>query len=159
MHAAKLVVLIVAALVALSPSTVRAFPVSWGASWDGPGYDLQSIVNNYLGVPNAVNVQTDYIGHDPGEPDYFYWRLGGATSILVYELANNSHITAFGWYRRPAGLPSGCRRSSGYGMPTRVGLVTVRSNLGGCSVLVRLIRLAARASGVRCENIRDDSGT
>jgi hypothetical protein len=101
MHTSKLLLLMFIASIALAPSTVGAFPVSWGSSWDGPGNDLQSIVNNYLGG-SAINVQTDYIGHDAGDPDPFYWRLGGAANILVHELANNSAATAFGWYRRPA---------------------------------------------------------
>jgi len=83
------------------PAAAGAFPVTWGASWDGPQYSLQNLVNNYLGS-NAINVAVDYIGHDAGDPDPFYWRIGGFTSALVREVANNSGVNEFGWYRRPA---------------------------------------------------------
>src|SRR5687767_12538534 len=37
-------------------------------SWDGSSNRLQNIVNNLYG-PGAINVETDYIGHDVGEID------------------------------------------------------------------------------------------
>jgi hypothetical protein len=93
-------VLACAALVAL-PASVAAFPVTWGTSWDGPGNDLQSLVDAYLGT-NAINVALDYIGHDTSDPDPYYWRIGGFSSYMVREIAGNADSNVFGWYRRPA---------------------------------------------------------
>lgn len=82
------------------PASAVAFPVTWGTSWDGPGNDLQSLVNAYLGT-NAINVALDYIGHNAADPDPFYWRIGGVSAYMVREIAGNRNVNTFGWYRRP----------------------------------------------------------
>jgi hypothetical protein len=87
--------------IALAPAGASAFPVTWGTSWDGPGNDLQACVDAYLG-PSLLNVYTDYLGYDAGDPDPYYWRIGGASAYLVHEVGDNQTLNVFGWYRRPA---------------------------------------------------------
>lgn len=73
-------------------------PVAMGASWDGPGHDLQGIVDSYIGIPGAIDVRTDFIGAHAGDLDPWFWVGGRVPAFLITEVAGNSATNELGWY-------------------------------------------------------------
>ena len=89
----------------LAASPARAqVPVVFGTSWDGAGNSLQAIVDARYG-PGAINVATDDLGHDPGEPDPFAWTDQEFDALLVREIAGNANRNLVGWYREAGVQP------------------------------------------------------
>ena len=68
---------------------------TFGTSWDGPGSDLQHIVDAYIGIPGALNVQTDYVGAHNGDVD---WVGASIPALLITEVAGNADTNELGWY-------------------------------------------------------------
>src|SRR5262249_23199198 len=92
---------------ALLLAPVRAYAqvaVTFGTSWDGPANRLQAIVDARYG-PGAINVETDYIGHDPGEPAPFAWQDLQFDALLVREIAGNANQNLVGWYKETGVQP------------------------------------------------------
>jgi hypothetical protein len=75
-------------------------PVSFGTSWDGPGKDLQSIVDALYG-PGKLNVKTDYIGAHAADPDPWFWVGDHFPAMLLKEVAGNANRNTIGWYTEP----------------------------------------------------------
>jgi len=74
---------------------------TFGTSWDGPANDLQHIVDAYIGVPGALNVQTDYVGAHDGDVD---WVGKSVPALILTEIAGNADTNQLGWYLED-GLP------------------------------------------------------
>ena len=85
-----------AAVLAL-PAAAGVVPVTIGTSWDGPSQTLQKIVDNRYGV-GAINVQTDYMGAHPTDPDPWFWIDSRLSALLVTEVAGNADYNVVGWY-------------------------------------------------------------
>ena len=97
----RLALLLLLALFPLAPRTVlAASPVAIvsGPSWDGPEGELQHIVDGYLGVPGALNVNTDFVGAHAGDIDPWFWVGSGGPVLLVTAIAANKDFNALGWY-------------------------------------------------------------
>ena len=73
-------------------------PATFGVSWDGPSNDLQHIVDAYVGVPGAINVQTDYMGAHIGDLDPWFWVGKSVPALLITEVAGNKDTNELGWY-------------------------------------------------------------
>lgn len=82
---------------------VSPVPVVFGTTWDVPAVTLQGIMNTYLGIPGAVNVATDYVGHDAGEPDPWFWIDSQFSALLVREVAGYAGLNILGWYLEDGG--------------------------------------------------------
>lgn len=95
MHARAL--LLAASLSLTTASSAAAFSVTFGASWDGPAYELQVILDGYLGA-GAIDVTTDYEGYLPGDAVIPYWFDENVDGILVTEIAGNRDTNILGWY-------------------------------------------------------------
>ncbi|HTR96421.1 MAG TPA: DUF4114 domain-containing protein [Candidatus Acidoferrales bacterium] len=103
--ALALVAVLFAAIATPPPAAaVAPVPVIFGNSWDGPAHDLQVIVDNYIGVPGAINTRTDYEGARPGDIDPWFWVGPGFPALMVTEVAGNADINVLGWYKEN-GLP------------------------------------------------------
>lgn len=98
-----LALFICAVLCAASPSyaTVK---VVMGDSWDGPGKDLQSIVDGLYGA-GQINVKTDYIGAKAGDLDPWFWVDNRFSALLVQEVAGNADYNQLGWYEETGSFP------------------------------------------------------
>jgi hypothetical protein len=79
-------------------------PVVFGTSWDGPSNSLQSILDARYGA-GAINVATDYIGHDAGDPDPFAWQDVEFDALIVREIAGNANQNLVGWYEEDGATP------------------------------------------------------
>ena len=80
-------------------------PVVFGSgSWDGPSLGLQNIVDNVYGA-GAINIETDYIGHHPGDIDPWFWVDNTFTAFLVREVAGNASRNVLGWYEETGTKP------------------------------------------------------
>lgn len=99
----------VVALAAIAPvGMARAaapVAVAFGTSWDGPAYSLQNIINNYLGGSGLLNAYTDYIGHDAGELDPWFWVGPQVPALLITEVAGNANNNVLGWYKETLSMP------------------------------------------------------
>jgi hypothetical protein len=80
-------------------------PVVFGTTWDGPGHELQGIVDAYLGVPGAINVQTDFVGAHAGDLDPWFWVGASFPTLLITEVAGNANTNELGWYRETFARP------------------------------------------------------
>lgn len=90
----------------VSPTRAASpIPVAFGASWDGPSHTLQGIVDGYLGVPGALNVQTDFIGAHAGELDPWFWVGNSIPALMITEIAGNANTNVLGWYRETGVKP------------------------------------------------------
>jgi len=78
--------------------------VVFGTSWDGAANSLQNILDTKYG-PGAINVATDYIGHDVGEPDPFAWQDLHFDALIVREVAGNANQNVVGWYEENGSTP------------------------------------------------------
>jgi hypothetical protein len=74
-------------------------PVEFGTTWDTPATDLQGVVDAYLGIPGALNVQTDFVGAHAGDQDPWFWVGNSFPALLVTEVAHNANTNELGWYR------------------------------------------------------------
>lgn len=97
--------LCVATAIASPARAVSPIPVQFGASWDPPAYSLQNIVDAYVGVPGAVNVQTDFIGAKPGDLDPWFWVGSSFPALLISEVAGNANTNLVGWYVETGAAP------------------------------------------------------
>lgn len=89
-----------------SPSFAASpVPVTFGASWDPPAYSLQNIVDAYLGVPGAINVQTDFVGAHAGDVDPWFWVGNSFPALLISEVAGNANTNVLGWYEETGAKP------------------------------------------------------
>ena len=68
-----------------------------GTSWLGPPGRLQSVIDATYGA-GRINVQTDYLGAGPGEPDGIVWNSIKWTVLQVREVSGASHRMDLGWY-------------------------------------------------------------
>jgi hypothetical protein len=84
---------------------VAPIPVVFGTSWDGPSHSLQGIVDAYLGVPGAIDVQTDFVGAHAGDLDPWFWVGSSFPALLVTEVAGNANINTLGWYEETGVKP------------------------------------------------------
>lgn len=97
-----LLALMAGLILGLSPGRAGAVPVVFGASWDGPDNELQKIVDSQYGVGH-INVQTDYEGANPGEPDPWFWSDDHFSALMIREIAGNANHNVLGWYLEPDG--------------------------------------------------------
>lgn len=86
------------------PAGAAVVPVTIGASWDGPSQSLQKIVDARYGV-GAINVQTDYMGAHPTDPDPWFWIDNKLSALLVTEVAGNADYNMVGWYEENGSRP------------------------------------------------------
>lgn len=98
-----LALFVCATLCAAGPSSATV-QVVMGSSWDGPGKDLQSIVDGLFGA-GRINVQTDYIGAKPGDLDPWFWVDNHLSALLVEEVAGNADRNQVGWYEETGSFP------------------------------------------------------
>ena len=90
----------------VSPArAVSPVPVTFGATWDGPSHTLQSVVDDYLGVPGALNVHTDFIGAHAGDEDAWFWVGNSIPALLITEIAGNANTNLLGWYQETGVTP------------------------------------------------------
>jgi len=89
-----LVVLIFLAAAACAHASARAVI---GSSWTGPSDRLQSIIDDTYGA-GRINVQTDYLGAQPGSPDGIVWNSIKWTVLQVREVSGAAHRLDLGWY-------------------------------------------------------------
>lgn len=92
-----------AAVLAL-PAAAGVVSVTLGTSWDGPSHTLQKIVDARYGV-GAINVQTDYMGAHPTDPDPWFWIDNKLSALLVTEVAGNADYNVLGWYQENGSKP------------------------------------------------------
>jgi hypothetical protein len=78
--------------------------VVFGTSWDSPALTLQNILDARYGAGN-INVTIDYIGHDVGDPDPFYWTGIGFDTFLIREVAGHANTNIVGWYLETGAMP------------------------------------------------------
>ena len=93
-----LVLVVGACTFSLTPARVLAGEhavATFGTSWDGPAHDLQHIMDAYIGIPGAVNVQTDDVGAHAGDLD---WTGTSIPALLITEVAGNADTNELGWY-------------------------------------------------------------
>ena len=102
----------IAAVVVLSISlnapnarAISPVGVMFGTTWDGPGQDLQAIVDGYLGAPGLLNVQTDFDGAHAGDLDPWFWAASSFPTLLITEVAGNANTNELGWYRETFSRP------------------------------------------------------
>ena len=95
----------VAPLCASPAHAVAPVTISFGATWDSPTLGLQQIVDNYIGIPGAVNVQTDYMGAHNLDLDPWFWVGRQIPALLITEVAGNANRNEIGWYRETGTLP------------------------------------------------------
>ena len=84
-------------IIAAAPRAHAAARTVFGPSWIGPAGRLQSIVDAAYG-PGRINVQTDYLGAGPGEPDIIVWSSTLWPVLQVREIAGHAHRAHLGWY-------------------------------------------------------------
>jgi hypothetical protein len=92
------------ALVARAATAASPVPVVFGTSWDGPTKTLQKIVDARYGA-GAINVQTDYLGAHPGDPDPWFWIDNQLAALLIQEVAGNANNNVVGWYEEVNRMP------------------------------------------------------
>lgn len=72
-----------------------------GDSWSVPRQKLQSIIDATYG-PGRIDVQTDYLGARPGDPDQIVWAISMAPIMQVREIAGAALRSNLGWYLETA---------------------------------------------------------
>ena len=106
LHRATLLILATFTLLPVSALAAGPAPATFGTSWDGSGSTLQQIVDDFIGVPGAVNVLTDYVGGHPGDLDPWYWHGKSVPALLVREIAGNANTNELGWYLETGTAPA-----------------------------------------------------
>ena len=96
--AAAAVILSVSLFTIPAAHAASPVPVTFGTTWDGPGQDLQSVVDAYLGAPGLINVQTDYVGAHAGDLDGWFWVGSSFPMLMITEIASNANTNGLGWY-------------------------------------------------------------
>ena len=97
--------LVALALLCTVAAPASAFDVTFGASWDGPSYELQVVLDDYLGA-GVVDAATEYEGYLPGDAVVPYWFDSLVDGIVVREIAGNRDTNILGWYvEDEAGIP------------------------------------------------------
>ncbi len=131
-------VLVVSALIVLSlaprvAQAVSPVPIVFGTTWDSPANTLQIIVDTYLGSPGLINVTTDYIGADAGDPDPIFWIDDEFPALLVREVAGYQNVNTLGWYKETFSAPviDGVDDGVVFAGPAGAGATTVVSLPGG----------------------------
>ncbi|MFI5372333.1 MAG: hypothetical protein ACHQ52_12315 [Candidatus Eisenbacteria bacterium] len=81
-------------------SAASPVPVVFGTSWDGPGNDLQSIVDARYG-PGLIDVQHDYMGAHAADPDPWFWVGDNVSALFLRAIAGNASRNVLGWYIEP----------------------------------------------------------
>jgi hypothetical protein len=104
--AALLALFHVTAMLPASAIAAGPAPATFGVSWDGSGSSLQQIVDDYLGIPGAVNVLTDYVGGHAGDLDPWYWHGKSVPALLIREIAGNANTNELGWYIENGAAPA-----------------------------------------------------
>ena len=89
------------------PDLAGAVDVTFGTSWDN--VPLQQILDARYGV-GAVNVATDYEGHNAGDADPAYWQDLGLNGLIVREIAGFRNRNTLGWYEETLERRAGHRR-------------------------------------------------
>lgn len=92
-------------LAAATPTHAGARAVI-GDSWSGTPHKLQAIIDATYG-PGRIDVQTDYLGAKPTDPDRVEWQSSVWPVMQIREIAGAEHRADFGWYveapgRRPS---------------------------------------------------------
>ena len=126
------IALLVAALPAFALSPV---PVTIGPSRDGTLHDLQKVVDRTLG-PGRIDVHTDYLGADAGDPDPWTWTSVAGRAVVLTLVDKKLSSGTLGWYREGAGAP----RLDG----ADSGVLFERGRLRGTSEWLRLPRTVTR---------------
>lgn len=103
MHRSLSIVSALAVALAVTPVAAQV-SVVFGTTWDSPSLSLQNILDARYGAGN-INVTTDYIGHDAGDPDPFMLLGLGFNSILVREVAGYANNNILGWYKDTGSMP------------------------------------------------------
>jgi hypothetical protein len=80
-------------------SAIAPIPVAFGTSWDAPSQSLQHIVDNYIGVPGAIDVQADFVGAHAGDLDPWFWVGSNFPALMISEVAGNANTNTLGWYK------------------------------------------------------------
>ncbi len=108
-------------------------PVVFGSTWDSPANSLQNIVDAYLGSPGLVNVTTDYIGADAGEPDPIFWIDDEFPALLIREVAGYQNVNTLGWYQETFAAPviDGVNDGIVFAGPAGAGASTIITLPGG----------------------------
>jgi hypothetical protein len=105
MRALRLGCLVAATALALAATPALAqVSVVLGTTWDAPSNSLQNILDARYGAGN-IDVATDYIGHDAGDPDPFTWSGLSFHSLLIREVAGHANNNTLGWYRETGAAP------------------------------------------------------
>lgn len=101
------VAVVVMTMLLSAPSAHAVSPVGvvMGTTWDGPGQELQGIVDTYLGAPGLVNVHTDHVGAHVGDLDPWFWAATSFPTLLITEVAGNANTNELGWYRETFARP------------------------------------------------------
>jgi len=87
-----------AATLWLASTAHATVPVTFGPeSWDGSANRLQNLVNTLYGN-GAINIETDYIGHDIGDLDPWFWVDNTFSAFMIREIAGNANYNVLGWY-------------------------------------------------------------
>ena len=68
-----------------------------GDSWSVPRDKLQSIIDATYG-PGHIDVQTDYLGAQPGDPDRIVWMSSVWPIMQLREISGTALRPDFGWY-------------------------------------------------------------
>lgn len=86
------------------PTIASALDITFGNSWDN--VPLQQILDARYGI-GAINVATDYEGHNPGDADPAYWQDIALNGLIVREVAGFANRNTMGWYKETlAGAPT-----------------------------------------------------
>jgi hypothetical protein len=105
-YSCALTVIVLMVASAASALAAGPAPVTFGTSWDGPGHDLQTIVDGYLGgPPHQLDVHSAYEGGSAGDPDPWFWFGDHLNALLVTEVAGNADFNELGWYLETGAPP------------------------------------------------------
>jgi hypothetical protein len=95
----------IASTCATSAMAASPVPVMFGSSWDGPSNDLQHVIDAYIGIPGALNVQPDFVGARAGQLDPWFWVGNSIQALMITEIAGNANTNELGWYRETGTKP------------------------------------------------------
>ena len=96
-HATRLVALSILMAIAGPAAAIAGARTVIGDSWSVPRNKLQSIIDATYG-PGHIDVQTDYLGAHPGDPDQIVWAISMAPIMMVREIAGAALRPDVGWY-------------------------------------------------------------
>jgi hypothetical protein len=96
-HATRWVALSILMAVACPALAIAGARAVIGDSWSVPHNKLQSIIDATYG-PGHVDVQNDYLGARPGDPDQIVWMISMAPIMQVREISGADLRANVGWY-------------------------------------------------------------